>query len=173
MTTIVDGSNGVSYPLGGATQTTGMGPAFSAYFNGNTQSISASTWTKVTMNAKDFDTNSNYDAATNYRFTPTVAGYYIITSVISWTQSAANTWAGAIAIYKNGSLYKGINSSAISGNFNTQTISIPILFNGSTDYVESWVWSNQSMNLAGSTYSGGAGTNANNSLFNGYLIRGA
>ena len=34
------------------------GPAFSAYYNGGTNSVSSSTWTKITFNAKDFDTAS-------------------------------------------------------------------------------------------------------------------
>ena len=52
------------------------GPAFSVYLS-STQTISNATTTKIQFNAKEFDTNSNFDATTNYRFTPSVAGYYL------------------------------------------------------------------------------------------------
>ena len=48
-------------------------PAFRAYKSSNSE-ISHNTWTKVTFDSEHFDTNSNYDNSTNYRFTPTVAG---------------------------------------------------------------------------------------------------
>jgi len=51
------------------------GPAFRASINSDL-GVSVSTWTKVPFDTEEFDTNSNYDNATNYRFTPTVAGYY-------------------------------------------------------------------------------------------------
>ena len=59
-------------------------PAFSAYLSNN-QSISGATWTKVNLNVKVFDTASAFDNTTNYRFQPTVAGYYSVTSFFSFT----------------------------------------------------------------------------------------
>ena len=53
----------------------GNQPAFRAY-NVAVQNISNATWTKVQLTTELFDTNSNFDNSTNYRFTPTVAGYY-------------------------------------------------------------------------------------------------
>ena len=58
------------------------GPAFSAWQNGN-NNISNQTSTKVTLNNKEFDTANCFDATTNYRFTPNVAGYYQINSCIN------------------------------------------------------------------------------------------
>jgi hypothetical protein len=148
------------------------GPTFSAYFNGSTQSITASTWTKITMNAKDFDTNTNYDATTNYRFTPTVAGYYMITSTVAFSGGGSAT-AYNLAFYKNGTLYKGVQAYTVANANTGASIALPILFNGSTDYVEVWVYGSQSFTLYGSTNTTGGGANANNALFNGYLVRGA
>src|SRR5210317_926611 len=50
-------------------------PAFEARVSVN-QSISHNTATKVQCNDEIFDTDGYYDNATNYRFTPLVAGKY-------------------------------------------------------------------------------------------------
>ena len=173
--TIASPNSASSYTatLPAKTGTLGMdGPAFSAYFNGSTQSISASTWTKVTMNAEDFDTNTNYDPTTNYRFTPTVAGYYQITSVVYWENGTATQSGLSLAIYKNGSIYRGVRNLVQASGGGSATISLPMLFNGSTDYVEVYVWSGQAGTVFGSTNTTGGGANSNNALFNGCLIRG-
>ena len=114
-------------------------PAFSAY-PGSNQSVTALTWTKVQANTEEFDTNSNYDNATNYRFTPTVAGYYQVTGSIAFNGSAL--WAIVrSAIYKNGSAFKTtdwtMGSSVFSGLVNCN-INALIYLNGSTDYIELW-----------------------------------
>ena len=69
-TTFLRGDNTFAEAGGGVNT-----PAFLATLSAD-QSISNSTLTKVQFNTEVFDTNSNYDNATNYRFTPTVAGYY-------------------------------------------------------------------------------------------------
>ncbi len=113
----------------------GNGPAFSAGPNA-TQSISAGTWTKMQYNTEEFDTNSNYDASTNYRFTPTVAGYYQINGC---AESTANSASGyfLVAVYKNGSAFKyGQNYKSDTSSGPSASIATLVYFNGSTDYVE-------------------------------------
>ncbi|CAB5187225.1 hypothetical protein UFOVP160_20 [uncultured Caudovirales phage] len=112
-----------------ATPVAGTGPAFSAYLN-SSQSVTSTVATKITLNAEEYDTNSNFDSTTNYRFTPTVAGYYQISGGVYASTATTNS---TVWIYKNGSAYKlatfpTVNSSAV--------ISSLIYFNGSTDYVE-------------------------------------
>ena len=107
-------------------------PAFSAYFAG-AQSVTTGVATKVQINTEEFDTNSNFDSATNYRFTPTVAGYYQINGCVYPSTATTST---AVWIYKNGGSFKfasypAANSSAF--------VSCVINFNGSTDYVELYV----------------------------------
>jgi hypothetical protein len=113
----------------------GTGPAFSAYLSLN-QSVTSGTFTKVQFNTEEFDTNSNYDNATNYRFTPTVAGYYQVNAFIAGGASTALTRC-ICSIYKNGSEFKRgtdfVASAAVNGN---SIASALISFNGSTDYVE-------------------------------------
>ena len=57
-------------------------PAFSAYRGTTSQSFSGSAWTKIQFNIENYDTANAYDNATNHRFTPQVAGYYIFVIVI-------------------------------------------------------------------------------------------
>lgn len=109
----------------------GNGPAFSAYCN-QSQTLSANTWTKLTYNEEEFDTNNNYDNTTNYRFTPTVAGYYQVNGQL---QPAISYCGGALAIYKNGSSIK-FGNYAVATTFGGWTVSALVYLNGSTDYIE-------------------------------------
>ena len=119
----------------GTMMVSGNMPAFSAGPNA-TQSISAGTWTKMQYNTEEFDTNSNYDASTNYRFTPTVAGYYQINGC---AESTANSASGyfLVAVYKNGSAFKyGQNYKSDTSSGPSASIATLVYFNGSTDYFE-------------------------------------
>ena len=113
------------------------GPAFSAYQSSG-QSILNNTQTKVQFQTEEFDTNSNYDT-TNYRFTPTVAGYYQINSVV--TVGAVGAYFSQVAIYKNGSSFKqGALINANGSAYPSATVNALIYFNGSTDYVEAYIF---------------------------------
>ena len=112
----------------------GNGPAFSARA-ATTQSISNTTYTKVNLGTEEFDTNSNFASS---RFTPTVAGYYLITGSVT-IQSAA---AAVIAlIYKNGSEAALGTALPATGIFSAiATTSAVIYCNGSTDYIELYAY---------------------------------
>jgi len=122
------------------TNVAGTGPAFLAYLSSATQSISSSTWTKITLNGEAFDTNNNFDSSTNYRFTPTVAGYYQINFTL-YAGSGANQ-AVIAGLYKNGSEYVRMSNYATGTYLDDWGVSSTILmsFNGSTDYVELWAY---------------------------------
>jgi hypothetical protein len=109
----------------------GNGPAFSAYQSTAQTALTANTWTKIAFQTEEWDTASCYDNATNFRFTPNVAGYYLITGGVSPGAAAASVLP---AIYKNGSLYRYGNY--VTANASSQVISSVVYFNGSTDYVE-------------------------------------
>lgn len=113
-------------------------PSFSADLNAN-QSVPDNTLTKITIDTEQFDTNSDYDNATNYRFTPTVAGKYLITCSIRF--NAVNPGDEiATLLYKNGAEYaRSITHTGVSGGAGiTPTIAIVVDANGSTDYFEMW-----------------------------------
>ena len=132
MSIVLDGTTGITSPsVVAPINLPNGGPAFSATRSG-TQSIANATFTKAPLNTETFDTNSNFDSTTNYRFTPTVAGYYQI-----------NTINGVLvngivynAIYKNGSPYYQFGGSniAVQG-------SALVYLNGSTDYIELYLYS--------------------------------
>lgn len=111
------------------------GPAFSA-FKFVAQSISDSTWTKVSFTSEEFDTAGAYDATTNSRFQPLVAGYY----QINWGvcgQSNTGTARILAAVWKNGNeAYRSTDMSTLFG----VTGSALVYLNGSTDYVEIYAY---------------------------------
>jgi hypothetical protein len=140
------------------------GPAFSAYLS-SSQSISSSTFTKVQCNTEEFDTNSNYDNATNYRFTPTVAGYYQISGCINFSSTTKAEFL--TTIYKNGSEFKrGVYVSISTANSENCSVSALVYLNGTTDYVELYGFLNGTGSLlfAGNQY---------NVYFQGVMVRGA
>lgn len=154
----VAGTQTVTLPAAsGVLQVSGNQPAFSAY-RATTQSLSAGVWTKIQFNTEDFDTANCYDSSTNYRFTPTVAGYYQISA--GW-QNNGNSSYNYCAIYKNGSAYK--NNASNGANGSGCVLSVLIYFNGSTDYVEGYAF----------TDSGAIAGTSTNTIFTGCLMRSA
>jgi hypothetical protein len=122
-------------------------PTFRASKNSG-QAITTSTWTKIQYNVEDWDTNSNYDNATNYRFTPTVAGYYQVDLAIEFNNVTGSYIA---AIYKNGSAYIFTAFYAGSTIGSHPTAHGLIYMNGTTDYIEGYAYT----------------TTASQSLYNG------
>jgi hypothetical protein len=165
----VSGSNTLTLPNNTGTVLTtastfgGTGPAFKVY-NNATQSISSAVATKVIFQVEEFDTNSNFDITTNYRFTPTVAGYYQITASMRLNVVSSRTYAIAM-IYKNGSLHSRVAIYGTSNALFSQTSSL-VYCNGTTDYVEMY---GQSDGTSPTVDYGGVGE----TYFCGVLVRGA
>ena len=111
----------------GTVMVSGNMPAFGAY-NTSNQSVTDSTYTKVTLGTEEFDTKSNFASGT---FTPTVAGYYQINGSI-YTGTSSITRAIAY-IYKNGVGFKRGNDLTVGSAVNVSAV---VYLNGSTDYVE-------------------------------------
>jgi hypothetical protein len=139
------------------------GPTFSA---GQTtlQSIANATFTKIQLQTEEFDTNNNYDATTNYRFTPTVAGYYQVNGSVNLASTAATVIA---SIWKNGVEFKRGAQSGAAANCGLGSIASALIYlNGSTDYVE--LYGYQASGVAVNT----SGT-SNTTYFQAALVRGA
>jgi hypothetical protein len=138
-------SNGNAAP----SWTTAVGPAFNATLSTN-QSITGGVYTKVSFNTASINLGSNYDASTNYRFTPTVAGYYYVSIQIGF--GGNNTGQGNTMIYKNGS--EVCRALCVGSGFGyNETPSKLIQFNGSTDYVEAYVQTTTNETILNGTYS--------------------
>jgi len=116
----------------GEVMVSGNQPAFSAYQSTN-QTLSTSTATKIQFQTEEFDTNNAFDNATNYRFTPQVAGYYQTSGAV--TVNSTNCTITPY-IYKNGSIFKIGSQPSNSGVASMSTL---VYLNGSTDYIEFWV----------------------------------
>ena len=145
----------------GTMMVSGNMPAFSVYGSALV-TMSQNTFTKVTFDTEDFDTNNNFASS---RFTPTVAGYYQIEAFIYFSVTA--TGGGFASIFKNGSRYcDGTNFNSTNGNDIIATIAAVVYMNGSTDYIEIFGYQG---------YSATAGVGSNNYLrkFCGFLVRTA
>ena len=134
-------ASGAITATGGLVVGAAAAPAFSAYRATTHQSISNATTTKVQLNAEEFDTNSNFDSTTNYRFTPTVAGYYQMNGSVAFNVTTMNLCV--LFIYKNGSaLKRGTYISATQSTDSVGVVSGLIYFNGTSDYAELYAYIN-------------------------------
>ena len=110
----------------------GIQPAFSAY-QSTVQSLAQNANTKLQFQTKEFDTATAFDATTNFRFTPAVAGYYQVSGSFAVATTQSQMY---IYIYKNGVQFK----SGGGNNGGEANISALIFLNGSTDYIELWCY---------------------------------
>lgn len=159
----VSGSTTLTLPaVTGTVMVSGNMPAFSAYASA-TQAVASATTTKIVYDTEVFDTNSNF--ASN-RFTPTVAGYYQVSSGLFLPGSAAG--GAVLYLYKNGGEYAQFSRLNMSPSLNIMgSGSILVYLNGSSDYVEMYVNQN-----SGSTLNVGQGTQAG-CWFTGAMVRSA
>ena len=121
-------------------------PAFSCHLSGN-QSIGTGSWTKVTIDSEDLDTDGKF---TSNKFTPTVAGWYLIT-VFCRFDSGNDMTNAQVAIYKNGSK---INKHT-EGSIEVQSkLLSQLVYLDSDDYVEMYVKQDTggSININGGSY---------------------
>jgi hypothetical protein len=130
--------------------------------NNVSQSVTTSTVTKVTLGTEIYDTNSNFASS---RFTPTVAGYYMIDATLRG--EATNLTQIISFLYFNGAEYRRggtINTPAVTG---AQTVKISeiIYFNGTTDYVELYG------SVTGTTPSFDFISSSTCTVFSGHFIR--
>jgi hypothetical protein len=141
----------------------GNGPSFSVYLNA-TQNITSATFTKINFNTEEWDTANCFDNATNYRFTPNVAGYYQFN--VGLVPNGSSITRLILYLYKNGTTYRVLNDLSYSNpNFASATSTL-VYCNGSTDYVEMYGY------ITG-TSPGYYGLTANSTYFQGFLARAA
>lgn len=115
-------------------------PAFSVHRNGVSQGSLGTAPVKMKWTTEVFDTNSNFShdaddsgGATENRFTPTVAGKYLLTACV--TISAASGQKLYTAIYKNGAVHKARTIHATASAGVSTDVSCVVDANG-TDYFE-------------------------------------
>lgn len=155
----IDKQAAMTFPRTGAETS----PHFSATLSSN-YSLANNAYTKIPFNTEEFDTASCYDNATNYRFTPTVKGRYLISASVFFNTIGSGSTV-AWQIRKNGSAVKTpVNQNRVSTAAAFQsTASLVVDMNGTTDYVE--IFAYQNSGAAIDILSGTA-----NSVFQGCLL---
>lgn len=145
--------------LGNSPLTTSFGgsgvtkiPSFSANLSG-AQSIATSTYTKAQLATEIFDTDGYFDNVTNYRFTPLIAGKYLVLLTVT-IQSPADQQYFIGAVYKNGSGVYYYQPRASGTSDQGGAASTIVSLNGSTDYIELYLYQDSGVNksFAATTY---------------------
>ena len=163
MTTQISGTTGVSRVQDGvvvqadlAANVVGNGPAFRAYASGATSVTSSGT--KIALASEDFDTAGAFDAVTNFRFQPTVAGYYLITCSIGY--------AGTDTVVQARIAKNGVNVSVFGTGIASALAwgSDLVYLNGTSDYIELFGLSASTQNAVASSQ---------NTFLSGFLARAA
>ena len=119
-------------------------PAFSAY-QSTAQTITSATFTKMNFQTEELDSDNNFASS---RFTPTTSGYYFFTVNFSVASSATS---GLIAFYKNGTEFKKSAYLVVSSVNQLNASSGLINLNGSTDYIEAYIYLATGQNLTGAS----------------------
>jgi hypothetical protein len=144
-------------------------PAFRVALTSD-QSISSGVFTKVAFNSVDFDTTSNWDA-TNYRYTPNIAGYYQLNAIIRH-RTDGNLSNAFSAFYKNGAEYHRLSGAQINaatiGQIYGSSGSMVVYLNGTTDYIEVY-----GLNSTSTGNKFGGDSNKVITVFTGVLIQQA
>lgn len=117
--------------------------AFSAKVSANYTPTNAA-WQKLATNTEDFDTANCFDSTTNYRFQPTVVGYYQLNATAFCYSTSTTLINGGVGLNK-GAFVSAPNLGGVT--FTTTVISqvsptasALVYLNGSTDYVEPWAF---------------------------------
>jgi len=137
------------------------GPAFSAYQNSQQTGVANQTWTKITLDVENFDTDSKFASS---KFTPTVAGYYQLGGGIQVASTTATHFLCG-AIYKNGASAFQFTLSEGASAFYPTTTGSTVLYLDADDYVEMYVFGN----IGGGTFDINVG--AVSTHFEGAFIR--
>jgi len=138
-------------------------PAFAAYGSAYTAAASA-TFTKIIFDTKVFDTNTNF-STTNYRFTPTVAGYYQFNVYVHGTGASSGVLLASF--WKNGVRNTDTTNVALSASVEVSSCGSAIIYcNGSTDYIEVYGYQSSAGSLS-------IGSNSGFRVFSGAMIRSA
>lgn len=118
--------------------------------------------TKVPFDTKEFDTGTNFDIVTNYRFTAPAAGFYHFDAAAGYIPTASGDPV-YLMIFKNGNeIKRGNQFPGFTSQQNIGVISTSVQL-AANDYVEVFLW-----NASGSSKSGVPG--ANFCYFSGFLI---
>lgn len=146
---IIDGAASVSFPQGLTTanvikQSKVKRNFFSAYLPTNFGFLTVGGWTLVRLYTEIIDSANTFDPTTNGRFQPNVAGWYQINANVTVGGDVKQTTLASL--WKNGAVHRRIGGTGINTNnlvTNTFSGSFPVYLNGTTDYVDLRVYTDQ------------------------------
>ena len=114
-----------------------------AYLGTNQLNITNATATKVLLATESYDIQGEFDSATNYRFTATVAGYYQVNFKVGWGGCVDQAEYRGM-LYKNGGVI--INSENHPSGTVVQCIGPDIVSLAVNDYLELYVYHSDGTN---------------------------
>lgn len=122
--------------------------------NGSVQAITSGSVTKVQYTTEDYDLQGEFDNATNYRFTATKAGRYLVchnAGIIGLDDGDTMQ----VSIYKNGAIVNTTQLSTCWMGDSPLINTVCIISLAANDYIEGYVWHNygSDRNLHGDSYS--------------------
>ena len=164
------GANPVWAAAGGDDNT----PAFAAYLNGTITSFPDEAWTKIAINAEDFDSDGAFDPTTNYRFTVPAGegGKYFFTASATTENGNNDGEKFYVGLYVNGSRVmetsEDDNTVASYGWNSTTGVLSGILVLSAADYVELYAYT-RSQNGGGTPF---IATGTHNTRLVGYKMIG-
>ena len=136
--------SGVTVNMSSATQT-GVGgvntPAFLAYSaNGQSQTVSDATTTKLDFETELYDTDSAFSSDTKFTVPSGKAGKYQFTANVSWYHDGGQFSRAFISLYKNGSEFMRFErrgSNIYNGSYSQQSLNFTVDDDASAgDYYE-------------------------------------
>ena len=126
-------------------------PSFYATLTSD-QTINDATATKVQLNNEILDTDNNFDNSSNYRFTPTTAGKYLIFGAVMLNaQSNTNMDSFEFYLQKNSTVIAQTTNTFLNNPIKEMqgTLSCVVDMNGSSDYIEMYAYIDTGSNGAG------------------------
>jgi hypothetical protein len=105
----------------------------------NQTGATAGAYNKVQLNNEVTDVNSWFDSVTNFRYTPTTAGTFLVFGSVS-INSGATGESPAVSIRKNGGdVLEGPFISTVGNTVVVVVAAVGLIdLNGTTDYIELW-----------------------------------
>ena len=103
------------------------------------QSVLTGTWTKITFSTEVYDPMGWFDAVTNYRFTPKMAGLYLVTCRNGFN-ALGDQKEFDLALYKNGVAHRFIIFLNGAAALVVTSFTTLVYMNGTTDYLEQYVY---------------------------------
>jgi hypothetical protein len=159
--TVLTADSSTATGLKWATPAGSSGPAFYVSRITSDQTTTFNVLTKVEFNGETFDTDNCFDSTTNYRFTPTKAGYYQLNFNMLFAGGSGD--AGEALFRKNNTTNFSTNYGVRTGGSTSLNSSMIMYLDGSTDYAEVF--------LVAYTSNGTVKANVVNTSFSGVWIR--